>query len=79
MMKALHYSTQYKRGFKRYRDNPNKLEKLLKVFRMLENGIELPSEYKAHMLKGKYKGCMGCHIEGDFLLIWMRKKTSSKY
>lgn len=70
-MKTLHYSTQYKKDFKRYRDNPNKLEKLLKVFRMLENEIELPSEYKTHMLKGEYKGCMECHIEGDFLLIWM--------
>lgn len=22
------------------------------------------------MLKGQYKGCMECHIEGDYLLIW---------
>ena len=70
-MKTLHYSTQYKKDFKRYRNDPVKLEKLLDVFRMLENEIELPDEYKAHMLKGEYKGCMECHIEGDFLLIWI--------
>lgn len=23
------------------------------------------------MLKGDYKGCMECHVEGDFLLIWI--------
>ena len=23
------------------------------------------------MLQGKYKGCLECHIEGDFLLIWI--------
>lgn len=70
-MKTLRYSTQYKKDFKKYRNKPQKLEKLLNVFRMLENEIELPVELKAHKLIGKYKGCMECHIEGDFLLIWM--------
>ena len=69
-MKALRYSTQYKKDFKRYRNNPSKLVKLLEVFHMLENEIELPAKYKAHMLKGDYNDCMECHIEGDFLLIW---------
>ena len=50
-MKILRYSTQYKKDFKRYRNNPSKLAKLLEVFRMLQNEIELPPEYKAHMLK----------------------------
>lgn len=70
-MKTLRYSTQYKKDFKKYRNKPQKLEKLLNVFRMLENEIELPVELKAHKLIGKYKGCMECHIEGDFLFIWM--------
>lgn len=69
-MKRLHYSTQYKKDFKRYRNNPSKLSKLLEVFRILENGMELPEKYKAHVLIGEYKDCMECHIEGDFLLIW---------
>lgn len=71
MMKTLRYSTQYKKDFKRYRNNTSKLEKLLEVFQMLENEIELPAKYRAHMLKGDYLGCMECHIEGDFLLIWL--------
>ena len=69
-MKTLRYSSQYKRDFKKYRNNPSKLEKLLEVFQMLEKGIELPAKYGAHMLKGQYKDCLECHIEGDFLLIW---------
>ncbi|MEA4949325.1 MAG: type II toxin-antitoxin system YafQ family toxin [Petrimonas sp.] len=24
---------------------------------------------KSHKLTGQYKGCLKCHIEGDFLLI----------
>lgn len=71
MMKTLRYSTQYKKDFKKYRNDPIKLAKLLEVFRMLENEIELPDGYRAHMLKGEYRGCMECHIEGDFLLIWI--------
>jgi mRNA interferase YafQ len=38
---------------------------------MLENEEELPEELKPHKLKGQYNGCMECHIEGDFLLIWL--------
>ena len=75
-MKILRYSTQYKKDFKRYRNNPGKLVKLLEVFRMLENDMELPDEYKAHRLKGKYKDCMECHIEGDFLLIWLDAESN---
>lgn len=34
---------QYKKDFKKYRNKPQKLEKLLNVFRMLENEVELPA------------------------------------
>jgi addiction module toxin, RelE/StbE family len=69
-MKTLRYSTQYKKDFKKYRNQPEKLQKLLKVLIMLENGEELPKALKVHRLSGKYKDCFECHIEGDFLLIW---------
>ncbi|MDR2956346.1 MAG: type II toxin-antitoxin system YafQ family toxin, partial [Prevotella sp.] len=68
--KILHYSTQYKKDFKRYRNQPKKLEKLLEVLIMLENEVDLPAELKAHRLTGQYKDCMECHVEGDFLLVW---------
>lgn len=41
-MKILRYSTQYKKDFKRYRNNPVKLIKLLEVLRLLEAEVELP-------------------------------------
>lgn len=74
-MKTLRYSTQYKKDFKRYKNNPGKLVKLLEVFRMLENEIELPAQYKTHTLKGNYMGCMECHIEGDFPLDMARPEN----
>ncbi len=74
-MKILRYTTQYKKDFKRYRHQPQKLAKLLEVFRLLENEEPLPLELKAHKLIGKYKDCMECHIEGDFLLIWFDENS----
>ena len=51
------------------------MNETVEVFRMLENEIELPPEYKAHKLIGNYKGCLECHVEGDFLLIWIDENT----
>jgi len=75
-MKTIRKTTQYKKDFKRYKHQPDKLESLLEVIRMLENNIELPEEYLTHPLKGKYKGCWECHIEGDFLLIWIDEENN---
>lgn len=70
-MKILRFSSQYKKDAKRFRNQPNKMEKVAEILRMLRDEIPIPKEYDAHMLKGDYKGCMECHVEGDFLLIWI--------
>ena len=70
-MKVIKYSSQFKKDFKRYHNNKSKVEKLLEVVCMLENGIKLPAKHRLHKLSGNYKDCWECHIDGDFLLIWM--------
>lgn len=70
-MKTLRPSTQYKKDLKRIRNNPQKAAELLTLLRLLENEQPIPAKYKAHMLTGDYNGCMECHIQGDFLLIWI--------
>ena len=70
-MKSLKTSTQYRKDLKRYRNKPQKLEALRKVLVLLINEQPIPQEYYPHMLQGEYKGCMECHIQGDFLLIWI--------
>lgn len=70
-MKTLRFSSQYKKDAKRFRNQPKKMKKVVEVLQMLSNEIPIPKEYNPHMLKGDYKGCMECHIEGDFLLIWI--------
>ena len=75
-MKKLIYSTQFKKDFKCYRKNAQKMELLLKVLQMLAKGCPIPSEMRPHALKGDYQGCIECHIGNDFLLIWMDESNS---
>lgn len=70
-MKKLHPTSQFKRDFKMYKHNPSKVAAFKEIAEMLINEIPIPDSYKPHFLKGKYKGCMECHIEDDYLLIWI--------
>lgn len=45
--------------------------KKLHIADMLIHEIPIPPEHKPHLLKSEYKGCMECHIEDDYLLIWI--------
>ena len=78
-MKKLKPSSQYKKDLKRIRNNPKKAAELLKVLQYLEKGVEIPEEYKPHMLTGDFAGCMECHIQGDFLLIWIDQEVDEIY
>lgn len=70
-MKKIYPSTQFKKDYKRYRNNPKLIEALGNIIDLLANEQDIPQENRPHPLKGEYKGCMECHIGGDFLLIWV--------
>jgi mRNA interferase YafQ len=76
-MKTIRYSSKYKRDIKRYANQPNKLKALFDILRLLSDGKPIPEENNPHRLKGQYKGCWECHIESDFLLIWIDDKTDT--
>ncbi|MDR1160969.1 MAG: type II toxin-antitoxin system YafQ family toxin [Tannerellaceae bacterium] len=75
-MKEFHYSTKAKKDLKRYKNNPRKIKKLYEVLNLLVNDIEVPETFRPHKLIGQYKGCMECHIEEDFLLIWIDEESN---
>lgn len=50
---------------------PQKMAAFEDIANLLINDLPIPKEHKSHLLKGQYKGCMECHIEDDFLLIWI--------
>jgi len=70
-MKTLKYSGSFKKDLKRYKNNSRKIVELEKVLHFLEETGMVPTEYDPHYLKGNYAGCMECHIEDDYLLIWI--------
>ena len=70
-MKTLRFSSQFKKDAKRFRNQPIKMAKVLEILQMLRDDIPIPKQFKPHLLTGEYKGCMECHIENDFLLIWI--------
>lgn len=74
-MKQLKPSTRFKKDYKKYRNNPAKKVKLFKILSLLENELPIPAEFKPHMLTGNCAGYMECHIESDFLLIWLDPET----
>ena len=76
-MKTIRYSNKYKKDFKKYQYQTKKLDKLIKVITALINEEVLPAELNTHKLTGKYGGCLECHIEGDFLLIWFDEKNDT--
>ena len=73
-MKKLQPTTQYKKDLKKYKNETKKLNALKAVLEMLRDELPIPAEYRPHMLSGVYKGCLECHIQGDFLLIWIDEK-----
>ena len=49
------------------------LKLLDKVITMLQNDIPLEEKYRDHELKGKYQGVRECHIQPDWLLIYLKE------
>jgi mRNA interferase YafQ len=76
-MKQFKTSTQYRKDLKRYKNKPAKLEALKDVLKLLKNEQPIPAEFFPHMLSGNYKGCMECHIESDYLLIWIDEHSDT--
>ena len=73
-MKEIKSGKQFKKDLKKFANNPKKLMELYHfIDNYLRTGATIPEKYRAHMLHGDYAGYMECHIEGDFLLIWIDK------
>jgi len=49
-----------------------------KVISILAGTGSLPSQYRPHMLNGKYRGQWECHIEPDWLMVWEQNDKELK-
>ena len=75
-MWILKYTGQFKKDLKRYQNQPTKIDHLQAVLESLMKTGTVSSNYDPHMLKGKYAGFMECHVENDFLLIWIDENNN---
>ena len=66
----LHYTTQFKKDYKRIKKQNKDLSKLRTVIEKLVAGQLLESKFRDHQLSGNWKGHRDCHIEPDWTLIY---------
>ena len=74
-MNSIRYSGKFKKDLKRYKNRKGKIRALGTIIGHLEKTGRVPAEYNPHKLHGVYEGCMECHVESDFLLIWIDETT----
>lgn len=70
-MLIVKYTNAYKKSYKRMKKRGLKLDLLNEVVAMLASGQRLPQKYRDHALKGNLSSFRECHIQPDWLLIYM--------
>ncbi|WP_459925890.1 type II toxin-antitoxin system YafQ family toxin [Desulfatiferula olefinivorans] len=66
----IHYTTQFKKDYKRLKKQNKDLSKLRTVLEKLCSGKLLEPIYRDHPLSGNWKNHRDCHIEPDWILIY---------
>jgi mRNA interferase YafQ len=74
-MYTICYTNRFKQDLKRCIKRGLDCSKLEKVIDLLQNEGNLPKEYRAHKLTGKYSECWECHIKPDWLLVWQQNDS----
>ena len=64
------FTSQFKRDLKLAKRQHKDISILLEIIEQLAEGHKLEDKYRNHELSGDYKGCLECHIEPDWLLIY---------
>jgi len=70
-MFQINYTTKFKKDFKVISKRNYDLKLLKQIIALLTETGTVPEKYLPHKLKGKYNDNMECHIQPDWLLIWI--------
>lgn len=62
---------QFERDLKTLKKRSKKLDKLWLIVELLLNEQLLTPRHKPHPLVGNWRPCWECHVEPDWLLIWL--------
>ena len=71
MKYEVRFTNQYKKDLKLAKKQGKDIEKMYDVVEKLANGETLEAKYRDHSLTGNLKGLRECHIEPDWLLIYL--------
>ncbi len=63
-------TTQFKKDFKKYRNDLDIVFKFEEVAKKLANWEKLPEKYKDHKLTWDFEWARECHIKPDLLLVY---------
>ncbi len=66
----IHYTTQFKKDYKRIKKQNKNIDRLKVVIEKLVAGKKLEPKYRDHRLSGNWNDHRDCHIEPDWILIY---------
>lgn len=69
--RALVMTSQFKKDLKRARKRGLPIGELEAVIDAILEGADLPPKHRDHLLSGDYAGFRECHIQPDWLLIYL--------
>ena len=67
-------TSKFKKALKLAKKRGLNINLLDEVVEKLQSGIPLEEKYHDHELKGKYKGFRECHIQPDWLLMYLKEE-----
>jgi len=70
MLKSIH-KKKFEKDIKRLRRQGKDLNKIKSVMNCLVSETPLDHKLRDHALKGEFSDCRECHIEPDWLLIYL--------
>ena len=74
MIYELILTGRFKKSLKRAKKRGLDISLLEEVVDMLQNDIMLEDKYRDHELKGNFKGFRECHIQPDWLLMYLKEE-----
>lgn len=73
-MYRIKFTTAYKKGYKRAKKRGMNIDLLDSVVETLRQGKKLDAKYFDHELSGNWNGFHECHIQPNWLLVYLIEK-----
>lgn len=73
-MKTITRTTRFDKDVKKMKKRGKSFEDFKRVIEKLAKDVTLEPKYRDHKLVGNYAGTRECHIEPDWLLVYMNSE-----